>query len=99
MPGTVKEAAIKVPTAFGNILTQFINLDKQFDLRVEIPKETTAIVGIPNKGYREIFLNNKLIWKNGKYIKNPITSFIEDGNTKHVKFNMQPGAWNFKATK
>jgi alpha-L-rhamnosidase len=99
MPGTVKEAAIKVPTVFGNILTQFINLDKRFDLNIEIPKETTAIVGIPNKGYKEIFLNNKLVWKNGKYIKNPVTSFIEDGNTKHIKFNMQPGAWNFKATK
>lgn len=94
-PGSMRSASATVPSVAGDIKSSFENTADKFSLNTEVPAETTAIIGVPSV-FNEIRLNDKLVWKNGKY-RDQSLAFIDD-DTSYVKFKVQEGKWDFKAT-
>jgi alpha-L-rhamnosidase len=94
-PGSMKNASATVSSVAGEIKSSFENTADRFSLNAQVPPGTTAIIGIP-LAYKKIKLNNKIVWKNGKY-KDQSLAFM-DGDTSYVKFKVQEGVWEFTAT-
>jgi hypothetical protein len=96
-PGPVKSASATVASVAGNIMSSFTNDAQNFTLIVDAPISTTAIAGIPAKGYTRITLNDKVIWRNGKFLANKWVSPFIDDQTAFIKFKVPPGTWKFSA--
>lgn len=96
-PGTVASASAQIASVAGKVSSAFTNKANEFTLATTIPAGSTGVVGIPVKGYRKIWLNNQLVWQNGKYI-DKANEFI-NGNDSHTMFKVGAGKWNFMAVK
>ena len=65
------------------------------EIKVTVPASTQAVVGIPAAGVNIIKLNGKPVWKDGKYLKNAISSTqLPDGR---IGFEIASGEWIFVA--
>ncbi|MFB9051464.1 alpha-L-rhamnosidase C-terminal domain-containing protein [Formosa undariae] len=98
-PGSVEQASATVQSVKGTIKSEFKNSRDKFELSVVVPKDTEAIVGIPNDDYTRITLNGKTIWEDGKSIPNKnIIKFKGDVNN-HIEFEVGANQWRFEALK
>ncbi|MEN8965961.1 MAG: alpha-L-rhamnosidase C-terminal domain-containing protein [Polaribacter sp.] len=89
-----------IPTVKGNIKIDIGVKDNTYQLTLESPENTTAIVGIPktDKTINEVVVNGKVIWNKGKNRKR-VTGFVFDSeNEDFLKFKAQAGAWDIIAT-
>lgn len=98
-PGAITHASAAVSSVAGRIATSFTNETGKFGLSITVPKGTSAIAGIPDKGYRRIMLGGQTIWKNGKYILNDKAMPVVDGSSGFIKFKVTEGEWSFSADK
>src|SRR5690606_22056769 len=94
-PGPVKEASASIMSTAGRISTSFTNKGDSFSLTAGVPKGATAIVAIPTKAFKNIRLNNKQVWRNGKFSKS--VQAVEDGDKNYIKFKVAAGDWKFDA--
>lgn len=58
-PASFKTASIGVPTIAGMIKSEFVSTDKEFTLKVSIPKHTEAVIYLPDKKDKELRVNGK----------------------------------------
>ena len=85
------------------IAPEFIDLavkDNTYQLELESPEKTTAIIGIPkeDKKVKEVVVNGKLVWKKGKNKKSIKGLTYDSENEKFLKFKVQAGTWEVNAT-
>ncbi|WP_200979982.1 alpha-L-rhamnosidase C-terminal domain-containing protein [Echinicola sp. 20G] len=88
-----------IPTVKGNIALSIESRNNTYQLQLNSPDETTAIVGIP-KTEKEIFMvkvNAKLVWKNGKTIKALKGVSFDHENASHLNFKVGAGQWELTA--
>ncbi|MDP4186216.1 MAG: alpha-L-rhamnosidase C-terminal domain-containing protein, partial [Bacteroidota bacterium] len=98
-PGKINEASATMSSVKGKISSSFKQSHNEFDLTVEIPKKTEAIVGVPGKDYKEIKMNGVPVWENGKFLENSLVKSYNDQSESHVKFLIPSGKWIIKALK
>ena len=97
-PGSIDQASLSFPTVAGKISTSYKNGDCEFNLNVEVPASTVAFLGVPEKDYKRIKINNTLVWKNGKYLLNIIAKHPDkEISDKHIVFEVQPGNYSVVA--
>jgi len=97
-PASVERASAKILSVKGEIGCSFINKKGIFELNVNVPANTEAIIGIPDKGYSKITVNDKKVWSKSNYSKNKLVISYKDGTTGHIKFKVPAGKWKFTAT-
>jgi hypothetical protein len=98
-PGSVEQASATVLSVKGEIKSTFVNKPGKFDLSVTVPDGTSAIIGLPDKGYTSVNVGGKRIWSKGQYTgsdKNIVYLGISTGS---IRFKVTPGKWNFIAAK
>jgi hypothetical protein len=97
-PGDVDKSSLSFETIMGPIKTSYEQTSGQFLINAEVPGQTEAIIGIGQE-YKQIKLNGKVIWKNGKFKKQDRFIPVDDDDKKHIKFKVKSGAWKVVATK
>ena len=89
-----------IPTVKGKINLTIISNDSEYQLELDSPKFTTAIIGIPktSKTIKKVVVNDKIVWKKGKN-KISVKGFSFDSqDEKFLKFKAQAGLWELNAT-
>ncbi len=87
-----------VPTINGNINVSHLISSDSFNMDLESPKGTLAIIGIPKKqAVLSIGVNGKKVWEKGDYMNNvPGVSGAGEG-PDFIRFSVEPGKWKFVA--
>jgi hypothetical protein len=88
-----------VPSVKGDITLEVNKTESNYQLDLISPEKTTATVYLPKEGKEiaKILVNDKEIWRKGKF-KNKIKKVkLLNEDEKHVSFEVQEGDWNFKA--
>ena len=89
-----------IPTVKGTIDLSIEANSNTYQLLLDSPEKTTAIVGIPktDKEILAVKVDNKIVWKNGKLNKEHkgFSYFGEDA--EHMKFKAKAGKWKIEAT-
>lgn len=98
-PGPVKSAAATIASVAGKISSAFVNLPDKFTLTIAAPDNTTAVVGIPDRGWRKILLGNKVVWEKGSFKKQATVEGVNNDNKDHICFKVPAGEWSFTALK
>lgn len=98
-PGSIKQATATVQSVKGTIQSKFTNNIDKFELSIQVPKETEAIVGIPDNDYSIITLNGKSIWENGKSTPNKEFIQFQGIVDNHILFKVASSNWTFVALK
>ncbi|RYU91417.1 glycoside hydrolase [Mucilaginibacter terrigena] len=96
-PGSVRSASAQIASVAGTVSSAFANTPGTFTLTANVPAGSKGIVGIPNKGYKKIWLNGYLVWQRGNYLN--IANAFTDGGDTHIKFKVEGGKWDFKAVR
>jgi len=96
-PGPVAKASATVISVKGGITSSFINEANVFTLNASVPEGTSAVIGIPGKGFTTIRANGRLVWKKGRYVKNKMVQEYSDHTDNHTKFTVPAGKWSFVA--
>ena len=89
----------KVPSVKGDILVEVTAGKTNFNLKLESPNNTTAVVGIPktNTEIFEVTVGGVTVWKDGAFVDGvPGISFNSE-DASFLKFNVIPGIWEFNA--
>ncbi len=102
MPTMVHLKTMKkiIPTVRGNIDMSIKAENGSYELQLNSPQETTAIIGIPKAGkiVDVVKVNDKIVWKNGKQ-KKSISNFKFDANkSDYLTFKAGAGKWVVLAT-
>lgn len=90
-----QSAAATVESVAGTIRTSYEKSSRNFTLNAHVPKGTSCILGLPNE-YRELTLNGKTVWKNGKQIPQKTVSDITTENGL-LKMKVSEGNWKVVA--
>jgi alpha-L-rhamnosidase len=98
-PGSIERASAEVTSVKGLIKSSFINKARSFKLNATVPMSSIAILGVPNKGYKTIKINNKVVWRKGQYFDNALIKGVPDQLSGHVKFVVPAGNWNVEASR
>jgi hypothetical protein len=89
-----------VPTVKGNIQLSLKREAASFGLKLVSPKDTKAVVGLPQEKGRNIVsvvLNGNTVWKKGK-AGTPVHGVVCMGeDKKYCRFEVPPGTWSFSA--
>jgi len=86
----------EVPTVAGKIKTSFKNENDRFILHVQVPVETSAIIGLPSKNVSTVQLGGVTIWKDGKYLSN--SDMEEVGyDDSFIRFKVKAGDYQLTA--
>ncbi|WP_298763508.1 hypothetical protein [uncultured Polaribacter sp.] len=96
----IKQLKKTIPTVKGQIKLAIVSSDVAYQLDLDSPKQTTAIIGIPknNKVIQKVFVNNRCVWNKGKN-KKSLKGFAFDSETKDfLKFKAQSGTWKINAS-
>ena len=98
-PGSVAQASATILSVKGEIKSAFVNKPDRFDLSVIVPDGTSAIIGLPDKGYTSVKVGGKSIWSKGKYTGSNKNIKYLGNSTGAIMFKVTPGKWNFIAGK
>lgn len=95
-----KQIKKTIPTVKGDIDLSIEANDASYQLQLDSPHKTSAIVGIPknNKTIKNVFVDGKCVWRNGKFKKRFTEITFEGQSEKFLKFKIASGSWNIKAT-
>lgn len=94
----LKSLSQLIPTVKGVIKVDIKKGENSFNINLNTPKETQAIIGIPkrDKKISKITLNGEIIWKKGKAKKNKnVTLVFQDD--KYIKVKVSSGAYQVEA--
>ncbi|MEI7987223.1 MAG: discoidin domain-containing protein, partial [Armatimonadota bacterium] len=86
---------MKVPTIKGTVSVEIKKTSNQYSLKVVVPKNTAAVLGIPIGSFKDlksVSLQGQQIWKSGVTEKIKGASFVDDIKG-YVKFKVEPGTW------
>lgn len=101
MPNLVHIKNLKqtIPTVKGDVKVDYTVDENNFYINLVSPEKTVAIVGIPKniKEIKEVWVNEQLVWKNGKTIKDTKNFAYNEESVDYLKFKVNPGSWNIKA--
>ncbi|WP_136480765.1 alpha-L-rhamnosidase-related protein [Cognatitamlana onchidii] len=97
MPTLVHFKSIEktIPTVKGDIVIQMHKSENTYELGLESPEQTSAIIGIPKSEKRigSVEVNGKTVWKNGKSKKKLSgLEFVEE-DEQFLKFKVASGKW------
>jgi alpha-L-rhamnosidase len=96
-PGNLHAIHCVALSAKGNISMDLESNDKKVELKIQIPSNTMAKVGVPKMGLHlsKVSVNEKLMLENKKpFSNNRAVHYIsEDAN--YFIFEVQPGKWSF----
>ncbi len=101
MPTLVHFKSIEktIPTVKGDVTIEMNKTDSSYQLNLESPNNTDAIIGIPksDKQVTSVEINGKTVWKKGK-IKKIISgvSYVGEDN-QFLKFKLSSGEWSVNA--
>lgn len=90
----------KVPSVKGDISVE-VNANKtNFNLKLESPDNTTAVVGIPktNTEIFEVTVGGATVWKDGAFVNGVQGISFNSEDDAFLKFNVIPGVWEFNAS-
>jgi hypothetical protein len=94
-PGSLNRASASFETVKGTIRSSFQKMNSGMDIKVTVPASSRAVVGMPSFGVKNVKLNGKMVWENGKYLKSDSPSAkLKDGR---IGFEVAPGEWSFAA--
>jgi hypothetical protein len=100
MPELVHFKNIKktIPTVKGNIDLKISTSNLEYQLELNVPENTTAILGIPKTGkiIEKVFINGRSIWKKGKMKKKINGVEYKNEDAKYLKFKTSSGKWEIK---
>ena len=86
-----------VPSIKGAVIVEMHKTASEYSLSVKVPKDTTAIVGLPKGSFTKletIKANGVIIWE-GDY-RGGVEGITFNGEDEHyLKFNAAPGTWKF----
>ncbi len=90
----------KVPAVKGDILVEVQAGKTNFNLKLESPNNTTAIVGIPktNTEIFEVTVGGQTIWENNVFVSGVPGVTFHSEDELFIKFNVTPGVWEFNAS-
>ncbi|MEN8880631.1 MAG: LamG-like jellyroll fold domain-containing protein [Polaribacter sp.] len=88
-----------VPSVKGDILVEVNTGKTNFNLKLESPENTTAVVGIPktNTEIFEITVGGVTIWKDNAFVNGVTGISFNNEDDSFIKFNVIPGNWEFNA--
>ncbi|MFC2109719.1 LamG-like jellyroll fold domain-containing protein [Bacteroidota bacterium] len=89
-----------VPSVKGDILVEVQAGKTNFNLKLESPNNTTAVVGIPktNTEIFEVTVGGVTVWKDNAIVDAVQGISFNSENEKFLKFNVIPGVWEFNAS-
>ncbi len=89
-----------IPSVKGNIDFSINASDNAYQLQLNSPDKTVAVVGVPklDKKIANIKINGKLVWKNGKPKKKMKGIVFGNEDDAFVKFKLDAGKWELTAT-
>ena len=89
----------KVPSVKGDILVEVTSGKTNFNLKLESPENTTAVVGIPktNTEIFEVTVGGATIWEDGAFVDGVSGISFNSEDASFIKFNVVPGIWEFNA--
>ncbi|MDO9635229.1 MAG: alpha-L-rhamnosidase C-terminal domain-containing protein [Paludibacter sp.] len=67
--GPIKSCSIVVPSVKGDIYSAFNATANHFYLEATIPMNSSAVIGVPKHDVKEVKLNEKVIWRKGRFRK------------------------------
>ena len=97
--GPLKRIKTIVPTVKGEIALELRNEPAEFLLDLVSPKDTSAIVGIPNRNGISpvtITVNGQPVWENGKPSGAVDGIAFKENEEHYTTYTVEPGAWVFK---
>lgn len=101
-PNLVNMTSFKsnVPSVKGDIKVEVLASKTNFNLKLESPEATTAIVGIPKKNTTiiEVKLAGQTIWKNEAFVSGVQGVTFHSEDEAFLKFEVLPGQWEFDAS-
>lgn len=98
-PSGIEKASATVQSVKGEIKSSFVNKTNKFELNVEVPAGTEAVIAIPDNGYNSIEANGKKVWIKGQFLDKKIVSKYNSQSENNIKFIVKGGVWKFTATK
>lgn len=98
-PSGIEIASATIQSVKGEIKSSFVNKPNKFELTIEIPTGTKAVIAIPDNGFNSIEANGKKVWKNGQFLENKAALKYNEQSIKYIKFIVKAGSWKFTATK
>ncbi|WP_299012526.1 alpha-L-rhamnosidase C-terminal domain-containing protein [uncultured Polaribacter sp.] len=102
MPNLVHFKSLKktIPTVKGNIKIDLEVKENTYELALESPENSTAIIGIPKteKAINKVVVNGEVVWKKGKKRKRVKGFEFDSENEDFLKFKAQAATWQIKAT-
>ncbi|RXP46240.1 glycoside hydrolase [Lutibacter sp. HS1-25] len=101
MPELVHFKNIKkiIPTVKGDVGIEMKKSDNAFELQLNSPQNTTAIIGLPKteKTITIVSINGVVVWKKGKQKKDLFGINYQGEDNQFLKFKVVSGNWNVKA--
>lgn len=98
-PGNIDWATAKICSVKGEISSTFMQSGKRLRMSLKTPVGVPTVVGVPNEGISEVWMNNRLVWKKGKYVsKNKIVQYKGIQN-HHLQFLVEGGNYVFESIK
>jgi len=95
-PGSLSSATESFETVSGTIRSSFLQSAHELIMKVTVPPKTSAMVGVPANGVKQVTLNGIIVWKKGKYIAP--AKHASEPLVGRIGFEVASGDWNFKAT-
>lgn len=94
--GSLNSVQVRVPSVMGNIDVDIKRSDKVFELKLNSPEGTTAIVGIPKKGLsiHTVFVNGEAVW-NGQFVSGQSGVAWKGQEEGYLVFLVESGEWTF----
>ncbi|MCX6876324.1 MAG: hypothetical protein NTW21_21325 [Verrucomicrobia bacterium] len=89
-----------VPAVKGNIEVALKREAASFGLKLVSPKDTKAVVGIPqDNGWCivKVAVNGKTVWQNGKPDQAARGLVCKGQDERYCRFEVGPGTWEFSA--
>jgi alpha-L-rhamnosidase len=89
-----------IPSVKGNIVLSIESSDDAYQLQLDSPEETVAVVGVPkgDKKIDKIEVNGKVVWEEGNPKRQLNGIAFENEDEAYVKFKLGAGEWKLTAT-
>ncbi|WP_298763511.1 LamG-like jellyroll fold domain-containing protein [uncultured Polaribacter sp.] len=89
-----------VPSVKGDILVEVTSGKNNFNLKLESPENTKAVVGIPktNTEIFEVTVGGDTVWKDGAFVSGVAGISFNGEDESFLRFNVNPGVWEFNAS-
>ena len=97
--GTLNEIKLKTSSVKGDIAVDIKREPGKFSLKIISPPSTLATIGIPQDTPKNgiIKINNKMVWKSGKYVGKLKGVNFAGNDDGYYKFTVRSGKWDFSA--